>query len=180
MAKIKVLAGDFAVASADWKNRTFYFHSDNGAQFAVAGSELTAAEVATEDNIKRIKVGAAAGLAGATVGWLLLGPLGIVGLAATGGMLALRGKDVTFIAEFRDGRKLLGTVEARAFKEMQAYSMFAGKGPTMVGPSTDVSASDAPAQSVCPFCSAAVPTGVMGCPNCQRPFWPSDPARAEP
>ena len=75
-------------------------------------SKLESVEVASEESVKRI---------GGTVGWSIVGTvmLGPVGLLA-GLLLGGRGKDVTFVARFKDGRKLLATTDSKTFTKMKA------------------------------------------------------------
>lgn len=75
-------------------------------------SEFETAEVASEDNVKRI---------GGTVGWgvagaALLGPVGLLAGLILGG----KGKDVTFVATLKDGRKMLATTDSKTFTKIQA------------------------------------------------------------
>lgn len=69
-------------------------------------------EIATEENVKKL---------GGTVGWgiagaVLLGPVGLLAGLLVGG----RKKEVTFVARFKDGRKLLGTTDSKTFTTLQA------------------------------------------------------------
>ena len=73
---------------------------------------LRSIEVATEESVKR---------AGGTVGWglagaALLGPVGLLAGLLAGG----RGKDVTFIAQLKDGRRLMATTDAGTYKKLAA------------------------------------------------------------
>lgn len=49
-------------------------------------------------------------------GAALLGPVGLLAGLLLGG----KGTDVTFIAQFKDGRKMLATTDAKAFTKLQA------------------------------------------------------------
>jgi len=76
------------------------------------GNQLASIEIASEESVKRI--GGAAGWG--AIGALVLGPVGLL----AGMLLGGRGKDVTFIATFKDGRKLLATTDSKTFVKLQA------------------------------------------------------------
>lgn len=114
VAKVKVHAGDWASGSE---------HSFGFGSFSLRGhgkwlpetvraDRLVNLEVASEENVKRL--GGAAGWG--AVGALALGPVGLLAGVVMGG----NKKDVTFIAEFDDGRKMLATTDSKAFTQMQA------------------------------------------------------------
>jgi hypothetical protein len=78
----------------------------------IHGSQLAEVEPASEDNVKRL---------GGTIGWgaagaVLLGPVGLLAGLLAGG----RGKDVTFVAKFKDGRRLLATTDSKTFTKIRA------------------------------------------------------------
>lgn len=114
MSKVTVHAGDFSKGGQ---------HSFNFGSFAlysagkmmpegIHASALEAVEHASEESVKRL---------GGTVGWgvvggVLFGPVGLLAGLLAGG----RGKDVTFIARFSDGRKFLGTTDAKTYTKIQA------------------------------------------------------------
>lgn len=80
----------------------------------IKASELKSIEIANEESVKRV---------GGTVGWgavgaTLLGPVGLLAGLLVGG----RGKDVTFVAHFKDGRKLLATTDSKTFTAIQAQA----------------------------------------------------------
>jgi len=116
--EIKVLAGDFYPVLG------FSYNSFNGERFHLAtdehkwkgekipATELAELSIASEESVK--KMGGAIGLG--LAGGVLFGPLGLIAGALAGG----RKKEVTFIARFRDGRKLLGVCEQKTFAKMQA------------------------------------------------------------
>ena len=69
-------------------------------------------EVLTEENVKKI---------GGTVGWgiaggVLLGPVGLLAGLLLGG----KGKNVTIVVKFKDGRKLLATVNNETYVEIKS------------------------------------------------------------
>lgn len=75
-------------------------------------TEIKSVEVASEENVKRL---------GGTVGWgtaglLILGPVGLLAGLLAGG----KGKNVTFVLQLKDGRRLLGTTDSRTFTKLQA------------------------------------------------------------
>ena len=115
MAKIKVHAGDFEKIG----NNSFSFgvftlftvdHPYVGEK--IFASELEEIDIATEDNVK--KIGGTAGWG--VVGGVLLGPVGLLAGLLAGG----RKKEVTFVAKFKDGRKLLATTDSKAYTKIQA------------------------------------------------------------
>ena len=114
MATIKVHAGDFtkgegqvAFGHLTLKTKEKYIMGEG-----IAFSELDDVAVATEDSVKKI---------GGTVGWGIVGGviLGPVGLLA-GLLLGGKKKEVTFVARFKDGRKLLATADSKTFIKLQS------------------------------------------------------------
>jgi hypothetical protein len=119
MARFKVLGGDFKAKDSYlyWGTLSLYDPRKNSfsADTNIPLTEVTAVEVATEENVKRV---------GGTIGWaaaggLLLGPLGLIGGALLGG----RGKDITFICTLRDGRGFLATASSEVYKQFLAASV---------------------------------------------------------
>lgn len=121
MSKVKVLAGDFETAEGRWDRpclrlwrrgtRPSAFGASVPTEMLFA-TQLRSLDVATEESVKRV---------GGTVGWatagaILAGPVGLLAGALIGG----HGKDVTFVAEFRDGRKLMATVDSTTYREILA------------------------------------------------------------
>ncbi|WP_116645244.1 hypothetical protein [Salinivibrio sp. HTSP] len=114
MAKIKVHAGDFLQDEGQFTFGIMTLktkkHSWAGEQIPI--KELEMVEVASEENVKKV---------GGTVGWgaagaLLLGPAGLLAGLLLGG----KKKEVTFVAKFKDGRKLLATTDSKTFTKLQA------------------------------------------------------------
>jgi len=114
MAKIKVHAGDFLKGKGDYVFGSIQLkteaHPYMGESLHV--SELEVVEQASEESVKKI---------GGTVGWgvagaALLGPAGMLAGLLLGG----RGKEVTFVAVFKDGRKLLATTDSKTYTKLQA------------------------------------------------------------
>jgi len=114
MAKIQVHAGDFLKADGQFSFGNLFLkteaHCFLGETIPVTTIETV--EIATEENVKKL---------GGTVGWgiagaVLLGPVGLLAGLLVGG----RKKEVTFVARFKDGRKLLGTTDSKTFTKLQA------------------------------------------------------------
>ena len=74
--------------------------------------ELQAIEIASEESVKRFGGTVGWGLVGAT----LLGPVGLLAGLLAGG----RGKEVTFVATFKDGKRLFATTDSDTYKKMAA------------------------------------------------------------
>lgn len=115
MGMITVHAGDFIKG----KHHSFYvgaftLKSDilqwNGERIPV--DQVANIEVASEDNVKKMGSAAAWG----TVGALTLGPVGLLAGVLAGG----NKKEVTFIAEFKDGRRILATTDSKTFTKIRA------------------------------------------------------------
>lgn len=74
--------------------------------------DLASVEEASEESVKKV---------GGTVGWGVAGAvvLGPVGLLA-GLLLGGRGKEITFVAQLKDGRKMLATTDSKTFTKLKA------------------------------------------------------------
>ncbi len=113
MAKIKIHAGDWGKGSGAFSFGSFSLPKGGWGGFeGIHKSRLATIELASEESVKRV---------GGTLGWgvvggVLLGPVGLLAGLLAGG----RGKDVTFIATFKDGRKLLGTTDNKSYISMSA------------------------------------------------------------
>ena len=121
MANIQIHAGDFTkgkgVISAN--DMAFSFTAAWAPGDGLLGKSNTFTKhdveevsVATEESVKRV---------GGTVGWgavgaLTLGPVGLLAGLLLGG----KGKDVTFIMKFKDGRKMLATTDSKTFTKLAA------------------------------------------------------------
>jgi hypothetical protein len=118
MGKIKVHGGDFIKNSeGSFSFGVFSLKTESKRILgeAIHSNTLSFVEVASEENIKKLS---------GTLGWgfvgaVALGPLGLLAGALVGG----RKKEVTFIAEFSDGRKLLATTDKDTFIKIQAATM---------------------------------------------------------
>lgn len=116
--QFEVLAGDFK------KGAGHYLYSDGRLQMKVPGKlfkqwvplvDVEEVQIATEDNVKRI---------GGTVGWglaggLVLGPVGLLAGLLAGG----RGKDVTFVCKFKDGRKFMAVAPSKVYAQIAAAAL---------------------------------------------------------
>lgn len=113
MAKVVVHAGDWPKGKGDYMWGSIQLPiAGSWKKDLISVSELATVELATEDSVKRV---------GGTVGWgaagaVLLGPVGLLAGLLLGG----RGKDITFVATFKDGRKLLATTDSKTFTKLQA------------------------------------------------------------
>lgn len=112
MAKLVVHAGDWGKGTGQFSFGSFALPKGGWSFEGVPMTALESVQIATEESVKKI---------GGTVGWgaagaVLLGPVGLLAGLLMGG----RGKDVTFIAMFKDGRKMLATVDAKSFTKIQA------------------------------------------------------------
>lgn len=114
MAKVKVHAGDWPKGSGQFSFGSLALPKKGGwgGFEGVPLTQLASVDLATEEGVKRL---------GGTIGWgaagaVLLGPVGLLAGLVAGG----RGKDVTFVATFKDGRKLLATTDSKTFVKLQA------------------------------------------------------------
>lgn len=115
MAKVIVHAGDWPKGKGGYHLGAFSLPRSGWNQSEIIlASQLEEIAPASEENVKRL---------GGTVGWgivgaTLLGPVGLLAGLVAGG----RGKDVTFVAKFKDGRKLLGTTDSKTFTKLSALT----------------------------------------------------------
>ena len=75
-------------------------------------SQIEELTEASEENVKRFWGTAGWGVAGG----LLLGPVGLLAGLISGG----RGKSITFVCKFKDGKKFLGTTDSKTFLKIRA------------------------------------------------------------
>ncbi|RYD86046.1 MAG: hypothetical protein EOP84_00295 [Verrucomicrobiaceae bacterium] len=111
MARVKLHAGDFGKGEARFEGGKFQFPKGLWFEWVKEG-QLEELEAANEETVKRV---------GGTVGWgaaglVVLGPVGLLAGLLAGG----RGKDVTFVAKFKDGRKMMATTDSKTFIKMKA------------------------------------------------------------
>jgi len=112
---IEVHAGDFAVGKHNHQFLGDCFHMKVAGRFRkerIPTTQVSEVVMATEEEVKRL---------GGTVGWgvagaALLGPVGLLAGLLAGG----RGKDVTFVCKFKDGRKFLGTARSKTYTKILA------------------------------------------------------------
>ena len=125
MAKLKIHAGDFGKGETALvligMKMSFSDHTGGGffgKTCVYPKEEIESIEVASEENV--IRLGGVAGWG--VAGGLLLGPVGLLAGALLGG----RSKDVTFVAVFKDGKKMLATTDTKTFTQLQALAFQAG------------------------------------------------------
>lgn len=113
MAKIKVQAGDFLKGDCQYSFGSLVLRTEEHKFMGetISVTELEAVDIATEETVKKI---------GGTVGWgaagaVILGPVGLLAGLLLGG----KKKEVTFVAKFKDGRKLLATTDSKTFTKLQ-------------------------------------------------------------
>ncbi len=116
MAKVKVLAGKgfnagdgslmFGILSLPSPQPT------TGKLEALSLNRLASVQIATEDKVKKMSGSFGWG----AVGLIALGPLGALAGVLAGG----NKKEVTFIADFRDGRQILASTDGKTFTKIQA------------------------------------------------------------
>lgn len=128
MGRLKVHAGDFITISPShlyvkgWGGGagTFLLATQER-QFklknteSILSSELEYLALASEENVKRL---------GGTIGWgtlggLLLGPAGLLAGLLLGG----KNKNITFLAKFMDGRKMVASTDQKTWAEIQAGAL---------------------------------------------------------
>lgn len=114
MAKVKVLAGDFLEADGEysWGSLKLKTKEHSWVGETIPLNQLDTVDIATEESVKKI---------GGTVGWgaagaVILGPVGLLAGLLLGG----KKKEVTFVAKFKDGRKLMASTDSKTFTKLQA------------------------------------------------------------
>ena len=114
MAKVTVQVGDFLKGEGQFSFGSFILRTEAHPWMgeAIPLTELEVVDVASEENVKKL---------GGTVGWgaagaVLLGPVGLLAGLLLGG----KKKEVTFVAKFKDGRKLLATTDSGTYTKLQA------------------------------------------------------------
>lgn len=114
MSKVTVHAGDFSDGDGRFLFGELYLPTkvnpwDNE---KIPLSQLETVEIASEESVKKIGGAIGWGAAGA----LALGPVGLLAGLLMGG----KKKEVTFVAKFKDGRKLLATTDSGTFIKLKA------------------------------------------------------------
>lgn len=114
MAKVKVLAGDFLESDGEysWGSLKLKTKEHSWVGETIPLNQLDTVDIATEESVKKI---------GGTVGWgaagaVILGPVGLLAGLLLGG----KKKEVTFVAKFKDGRKLMASTDSKTFTKLQA------------------------------------------------------------
>ncbi len=114
MAKVKVLAGDFLKGNGEysWGSLVLKTKEHSWVGETIPLTQLETVEIATEESVKKI---------GGTVGWgaagaVILGPVGLLAGLLLGG----KKKEITFVAKFKDDRKLLAQTDSKTFTKLQA------------------------------------------------------------
>jgi len=112
LGQFEIIAGDFP----NGKNAQFcvgiFILGSFFNQEKIEVAEVDILEIASEENVKKM---------GGTVGWgiagaALLGPLGLLAGLLLGG----KSKQVTFICQFKDGRKFLAIAHQKIYTKIQA------------------------------------------------------------
>jgi len=119
MAKIKIHAGDFLEGSSNLSRGSLWLRTKENTYPGehIQLTELETVEIATEENLKKLGGTLGWGLAGAVVlAQVGLGPVGLLAGLLVGG----RKKKITFIAKFKDGRKILASTDSKTFTKLQA------------------------------------------------------------
>jgi hypothetical protein len=117
MAKFIIHGGDFikgALGGPSFRFGSFQLCTEKHclAGESISGKEIESIEVLTEANAKRL----GGSLGWGAVGALALGPLGGLAGLIVGG----RGTDVTILCQFKDGRKLVATVDSKTYAKIRA------------------------------------------------------------
>lgn len=114
MAKVTVRAGDLLKGDSQFSFGSLVLHTEAHSFVgeAIPITQLESVEVASEESVKRI---------GGPIGWgaagaLVLGPVGLLAGLLLGG----KKKEVTFVAKFKDERRLLATTDSGTFTKLQA------------------------------------------------------------
>lgn len=113
LGKIEILAGDFKASKNGQFVKGFLLPAAGSmVRESISAKSISELTVATEESVKRI---------GGTVGWGLVGGVALGGIGLLAGLIAGgKGKDVTFVCQFDDGRKFLGRTDSKTYEKMQA------------------------------------------------------------
>lgn len=119
VSTITIHAGDFPEGKASFGFNVITFPWQPGDGFSMGQTlsltgQIESVEIATEESVKRV---------GGTVGWGVVGAtlLGPVGMLA-GLLLGGKGKEITFVAVLKDGKKMLATADSKTFTKLQALA----------------------------------------------------------
>lgn len=114
--------GNFEVHAGDFKKGKDHqfvrgkFYMKTEGQFlreTIDVSRIEELEIVSEENAKKLAGTIGWGFTGAT----LLGPVGLLAGLIAGG----KGKYVTFVCKFADGRKFMASAPAKVYTEISAY-----------------------------------------------------------
>lgn len=113
LGRIDLQAGDFKPGLEHQYLRKKFLMKRKGRFFreSISVAEVIKLEIATEESV--VSLGGAAGWG--VAGGVLLGPVGLLAGLLLGG----KGKDITFICAFKDGRKFLGKTSEKTFNELK-------------------------------------------------------------
>lgn len=115
MAKVTVHAGKgFNKGSGSLMFGSITLPSPKGgfAGETLSLNRISSVQIATEEKVKKM----AGSIGWGAVGLVALGPLGALAGVLAGG----NKKEVTFIAEFKDGRQILASTDSKTFTKIQA------------------------------------------------------------
>ncbi|RON10066.1 hypothetical protein BK659_09185 [Pseudomonas brassicacearum] len=114
MAKINVLAGNFLQGDSEYREGAFRLKTPFNPALGVKvqASAFKTLEVASEDSVAN-KDAIGYGIAGA----MLLGPVG----AIAGYLMAGKETEITFIATFKDGSKLLAATDSDTYRDISRH-----------------------------------------------------------
>ena len=117
LGRIDVHAGDFKNGNESQSVHGKFLMKKEGKflREKIKPTEIEKLELATEENVVSVGGAAGWGIAGAA----LLGPAGLLAGLVLGG----KGKDTTFICQFKDGRKFLGTASSKVYTALQKEFM---------------------------------------------------------
>ena len=114
MSSVKVVAGEFLKGQASCSFGSLVLRTEKKylTGESISLRDIEAVEIASEGSVKKL---------GGAVGWgaagsVILGPVGLLAGLLLGG----KKKEVTFVAKFKCGRKLLATTDNKTFTKIQA------------------------------------------------------------
>ena len=119
MSNIIIHAGNFGEGKASLKNGNIVLPAKKGQGLLnrdlIKIARLEEIDIATDESVKRI---------GGTLGWgtagaVMLGPVGLLAGLLLGG----KKKEITFVAKFQGGEKMLATTDAKTYKLLMAAAM---------------------------------------------------------
>lgn len=124
MATFQIVAGDFGEGRTGQvlvgnlyreSAQGFNMPTDQGFRSEhILKGQIAILEVATEENLKRMSGAIGWGL----VGGVAFGPLGALAGVLKGG----NKKQITFVCQFKDGRRFLGQCDSKTYADVQAAS----------------------------------------------------------